>query len=158
MTGCANALRNGGNVDAERVKLLRHSVELPDGLIDNADACEAVSRAAKGQKLWPLMALGKGPAKALVGAIRLDGATVREEDIEGWRHVAAVIANTVRQREVRARWDALQKKSVPRRGTNVKSAVDLASTLVRICDNAREKSALLASIDFRCVHNRDFGQ
>ena len=54
-------------VDAERAALLKRSVELPDGLIDNADACEAVSRGAKGQKLWPLMALGKGTAKALVG-------------------------------------------------------------------------------------------
>ena len=97
-------------VDAERAQLLRRSVELPDGLIDNADACEAISRGAKGQKLWPLMALGKGAAKALVSAIRVDGAPVKEEDTEGWRHVLAVIANTVRQREVRARWDASQKK------------------------------------------------
>ena len=74
----------------ERAALLTRSVELPDGLIDNAGACDAVSRGAKGQKLWPLMALGKGTAKALVSAILLDGAPVREEDIDGWRHTAAV--------------------------------------------------------------------
>jgi hypothetical protein len=135
-----------GNVDAEWVKLLSHSVELPNGLIDNADACEAVSRAAKGQKLWPLMALGKRPAKALVGAILLDGATLGDENIEGWRHVGAVIANTVRQRQVRARWHAFAKEIGAPTGTNAKAAVDLAATLVRICDNAREKSALLASL------------
>jgi very-short-patch-repair endonuclease len=135
-----------GNVDAERVKLLSHSVELPNGLIDNADACEAVSRAAKGQKLWPLMALGKGPAKALVGAILLDGSTVGDQNIEGWRHMGAVIASAVRQGQVRARWDAFAKEIGAPTGTNVKSAVDLASTLVRICDSAREKSALLASL------------
>ncbi len=73
-------------VDAERAALLRRSVELPDGLIDNADACDAISRGAKGQKPWPLMALGKGAAKALVRAILLDGAPVKDEDIEGWRH------------------------------------------------------------------------
>jgi hypothetical protein len=79
--------------DAERAALLKRSVELPDGLIDNADACDAVSRGAKGQKLWPLMALGKGTAKALVSSILLDGAPVREGDIDGWRQTTAVIAN-----------------------------------------------------------------
>ena len=114
-------------VDAERAKLLRRSVELPDGLIDNADACDAISRAAKGQKLWPLMALGKGAAKALVSAIRMDGAPVKDEDIEGWRYVAAVIANTVRQREVRARWDAFAKEIGAPMGGYAKTAIDLAT-------------------------------
>ena len=115
-------------------------------LIDNADACDAVSRAAKGQKLWPLMALGKGTAKALVSAILVDGAPVKEEDIEGWRHAAAVIANTVRQREVRARWDAFAKEIGAPVGNNAKTAIDLAGRLIRICDDARGKSALLASL------------
>jgi hypothetical protein len=53
-------------VDVERAALLKRSVELPDGLIENTDACGAVGRGAKGQKPWPLMALGKGTAKALV--------------------------------------------------------------------------------------------
>ena len=133
-------------IDAERAKLLRRSAELPDGLIDNADACDAVSRAAKGQKLWPLMALGKGTAKALVGKILVDGAPVKEEDIECWRHAAAVIANTVRQREVRARWDAFAKEIGAPVGNNAKTAIDLAGRLIRICDDARGKSALLASL------------
>ena len=47
-------------VDAERAALLKRSVELPDGLIDNADACDAVSRGAKGQKLWPLYGARQG--------------------------------------------------------------------------------------------------
>ena len=50
------------------------------------------------------MAIGKGAAKALVGAIRLDGAPVGDE---GWRHTAAVIANANRQREVKARWASM---------------------------------------------------
>ncbi len=135
-----------GAADAERVKLLRRSVELPDGLIDNADACEAVSRAANGQKLWPLIALGKGTAKALVGAILLDGAKLSDEDIEGWRHAVAIIANTVRQRQVRARWDAFAKEIGAPAGSNAKSAFHLAARLVQICDDARGKSALLASL------------
>src|SRR5207253_7535776 len=57
-------------VDAEHAALLKRSVELPDGLIDSADACDAVSRGATREKLWSLMAFGKGSAKALVNAIR----------------------------------------------------------------------------------------
>ena len=133
-------------VDAERAALLKRSVELPDGLIDNADACDAVSRGAKGLKPWPLMALGKGAAKALVGAILLDGVPVREEDTEGWRHAVAVIANATRQREVRARWDGLATEIGAPAGDNARSAVDLAGKIFRICDDARGKSALLASL------------
>jgi very-short-patch-repair endonuclease len=133
-------------VEAERAGLLNRSVELPDGLMDNADACEAVSRGAKGQKLWPLMALRKGTAKALVGAIRLDGSPVREADIEGWRHTAAVIANSIRQRQVRARWDVFAREIGAPAGNNARTAADLAGKILRICDDARGKSALLASI------------
>jgi very-short-patch-repair endonuclease len=133
-------------VDAERAQLLRRSVELPDGFIDNADACDAVSRGAKGQKLWPLMALGKGAAKALVGAVRVDGAAPREDDSEGWRHVLAVVANTARQREMKARWDSFAKEISAPSGNNSKSAVDLAARLMRICEDARGKATLLGSL------------
>ena len=133
-------------VDGERAVLLRRSVQLPDGFIDNADARDAVSRGAKGQKLWPLMALGKGAAKALVAAILLDGAPVREEDSEGWRHVAAVIANTFRQREVRARWGAFAREIGAPAGGHAKTAVDLAGKIFRICDEARGNSSLLTAV------------
>jgi very-short-patch-repair endonuclease len=132
-------------IDTERAQLVRRSVELPDGLIDNTEAREAVSRGAKGQRLWPLMALGKGAAKALVSEIRLDGASLRDEDIEGWRHTAAVIENAMRQREVRARWDAFAREISAPAGGNAKSAIDLARRLLQICDDARGKSTLLAS-------------
>jgi hypothetical protein len=111
--------------DAERATLLKRSVQLPDGLIDRADACDAVSRGAKGEKLWPLIALGKGGAKALVASILLDGAPVREGDRDGWSHVAAVVVNTVRQREVRARWDAFAREIHAPAGSNARSAVEL---------------------------------
>ena len=126
--------------------VLKRSVELPEGLIDNDDACAAVGRGSAGQKLWPLVALGKGAAKALVGAIRLDGAHVRNEDIEGWRHVAAVIANAQRQREVRARWDAFAKEIGAPTGERAKSTADLAGKVLRIWDDARTKSTLLSSL------------
>jgi hypothetical protein len=132
--------------DTERAALLKRSVALPDGIIDDADACDAVSRGAKGQKLWPFMALGKGTAKALVGAILLDGAPVGEGDSAGWRHIAAVIANTVRRRQVRARWDAFAREIGAPTGGNAKVAADLARKILHICDDARAKFALLASV------------
>src|SRR5260221_12169887 len=92
------------------------------------------------------MAFGKGTAKALVGAILWDGAPLREEDSEGWRHDAAVVANTMRQREVRARWDAFAREINAPAGGHAKSAVDLAGKILRICDDARGKSALLVSV------------
>jgi very-short-patch-repair endonuclease len=133
-------------VDEERAALLRRSVQLPDGFIDNAYACDAVGRGAKGQKLWPLMTLGKGAAKALVAGILLDGSPVREEDSEGWCQVAAVIANTLRQREVRARWDVFAREIRAPGGGNAKTAIDLAGKILHICDDARAKSAFLASV------------
>jgi hypothetical protein len=121
-------------------------VELPDGLIDSSDACDAVSRGATRQKLWPLMTLGKGTAKALVSAIRLDGAPIKEEDTAGWRHTAAVVANGVRQREVKARWEVFAKEIGGPTAGNAKAAVDLAGTLLQISDDARGKATLLASL------------
>jgi hypothetical protein len=89
------------SIDVERAALLRRSVVLPKELIDSADAYDAIIRAASGQRLWPLITLGKGSAKSLVGSIRLDGAPVKEDDQNGWRYVAAVLANVTRQRDPR---------------------------------------------------------
>jgi hypothetical protein len=133
-------------VDAERGTLLKRSVELPAGLIESADGRDAISRAAAGQKLWPLMSLGKGTAKALVSGIRLDGAPVRENDQEGWGHIAAVIVNVVRQREIKARWDAFAREIGAPAAENAKPVVDFAGEVLRICDDARRQTALLASI------------
>ncbi len=94
------------SVNVERAALLKRSVSLPDGLLENAVAREAIGRASEGQRLWPLIALGKGAAKSLVASIQLDGASVKEDDQNGWRHVAAALANDARQREIRARWQA----------------------------------------------------
>jgi hypothetical protein len=76
----------------------------------------------------------------------LDGAAVRKEDTEGWRHTTAVIANTVRQREVKARWETFARETDVPAGADAKRAADLAGKILRICDDARRKSALLASL------------
>jgi hypothetical protein len=70
----------------ERANFLKRATEIPAEFLDNLDACEAVSRAAAGQRPWPLVAIGKGAAKALVSAIRLDGASLRDDDQGAWRH------------------------------------------------------------------------
>jgi very-short-patch-repair endonuclease len=134
------------SVDAERAALLKRSVELPSGLIESADAYEAVSRAAAGQKLWPLMTLGKGAAKALVGSIRLDGRPIKEDDQGGWHHVAAAIANAVRQREIRARWEAFAREIGAPATDNPKQVVDFARQVLLICDEARKQRALLGLV------------
>ncbi|MGO8975289.1 MAG: AAA domain-containing protein, partial [Steroidobacteraceae bacterium] len=133
-------------VDAERAALLKHSVELPAELIESIEGHAAVNRAAAGQKLWPLTAWGKGTAKALVSGIRLDGAPVKEGDQEGWRQVAAVITNVVRQREVKARWDTFAREIGAPAADNAKPLLEFAGKMLRTCDHARRQSTLLASI------------
>src|SRR5205085_10175556 len=70
-------VRESHAADKERANLLRRATEIPAGFLDNPDACEAVRRAATGQKLWPLVAIGKGQAKTLVNGVRLDGVSIR---------------------------------------------------------------------------------
>jgi len=64
----------------------------------------------------------------------------------GWRHVAAVIANIVRQREVRARWGAFVREIGAPAVDNAKPVVDFAGRIIQICDDARGRATLLASI------------
>jgi hypothetical protein len=77
------------------------------GLLDDDHAKQAISRAAAGQRLWPVVSLGKGSSKALLGEIKLQGSRVKEDDVDGWRHVAATIANFARRKEAISRWPAL---------------------------------------------------
>jgi tetratricopeptide (TPR) repeat protein/very-short-patch-repair endonuclease len=134
------------SVDSEQAALLTRSVELPTGLIESTDACEAVARASAGQRLWPLMTLGKGPAKALVNGIRLDGTTVKEGDQKSWRHVDAVIQNGVRIRQVKARWEMFANEIGAPATDNPKSIIEAAGGVLRICDDARKQAPFLGSI------------
>jgi very-short-patch-repair endonuclease len=133
------------SIEIERAQLLRRSVTLPDGFLENADAREAVGRGATGQKLWSLIAIGKGPAKALLANLRLDGAALRDDDVEGWRHIEAVLASSIRLREVRARWDSFAHEIEAPTGKEAKPAIDLAKGILQICDYARSKSGAFAS-------------
>ena len=73
-------LQEWASLDANGVELARRSVELPPELFENHDACEAVRRAAAAETAWPMLGMGKGAAKALVSNIKLDGASMWEED------------------------------------------------------------------------------
>ena len=139
-------INEAAEVDAERAGLLRRSVDFPTVILDNEEAQAAISRAVAGQKPWPLISLGKGEAKALVGAIKVDGAALRDGDTEAWRHVSTVIANALRQRQTDARWDAFAKEIGAPFGQNRNAAIEFGRTVLRICDDTRRQMPLLASV------------
>ena len=139
-------LREIGETDEERATLLKRSVDLPPGLLDNDDAKAAIGRAASGQRMWPLVSVGKGDAKALVGAIRLDGSPPKDGDAEGWKHVAAVLANAMRQRETHARWDAFARSVGIPDGGQRRTAIEFCRSMLAACDAARAQSDLLSSV------------
>ncbi|WP_426422210.1 AAA domain-containing protein [Bradyrhizobium genosp. A] len=130
----------------ERATLLRRPVEIPHGLLDDQGAIEAVERAADGQRLWPLVSFGRGAAKAHVGSIRLDGVFPKEDDQRAWRHVADVIANMLRQREARGRWEAFAQEIGAPTGSGFKTAIDLSAHVLRVCDDARKKRGILGAL------------
>jgi very-short-patch-repair endonuclease len=130
----------------ERASLLRRSTETPDGLIDSQDARDAIARGALGQRVWPLVSLGKGNAKALVNGIRLDGSPLKDDDQEGWRHVLSVLANLDRQREAKARWESFAKEIGAPVDENAKAAVDFAVHVLRVCDEGRKQRIVLGPI------------
>jgi very-short-patch-repair endonuclease len=133
-------------VAEERGKLLQRSADIPDGLLDDEDAVEAIKRGAAGQRLWPIINLGKSAAKALVVRIRLDGGVLKEDDQNAWRHVAAVLVNLIRQRETRARWDSFAREIGAPAGEHSKAAVDFAAYVLVVCDEARKQRIVLGPI------------
>jgi very-short-patch-repair endonuclease len=134
------------SLDEERVQLARRAVELPQGFLDNNDAREAVARAAAKERLWPVFAIGKGPAKALVGGIKLDGAGMREDDTEGWRHVAAVIAHVTRRQEAMARWHTFAVEVGVPSSHGPKVAIDLIRKVIHAADRAHAQRSYLSVI------------
>ena len=134
------------SLEAERVELARRSVEVPPGLFENHDAREAVLRGASAERLWPIFAVGKGTAKALVSGIKLDGAPVREDDTHGWRHVAAVIAHTTRRHEATARWQTFAVEVGVPASTSPKLTIDVARRVMSAADEAHAHTAHLSVV------------
>jgi hypothetical protein len=130
----------------ERASLLRRPAEIPQDLLDDQDGLEAIERAANGQRLWPLVGFGRGASKARVSSVRLDGASLKEDDQRAWRHVADVIANLLRQREAKARWEAFAQEVGAPTGNDLKAAIDLSAYVIGTCDDARKRRGVLGTL------------
>jgi very-short-patch-repair endonuclease len=133
-------------VDFERAQLMRRSVTIPEGLIDTPDARDAITRATSGQRLWPLVSIGKGSAKALIAEVRLNGGPIKDDDVTAWQHVQAVISNLVRQRELRAQWDAFAAEVGAPLWADAKRSIEIAKSVLKICDDARQNASSLSSL------------
>src|SRR5712671_352481 len=125
---------------------MRRSVTIAAGLIDHPDAREAIVRAASGQRLWSLMSIGKGAAKGLVAEVRINGGPVKDDDAVAWQHVQAVILNLVRQRELRAQWDAFAPEVGAPLWVNAKPSIEPAKSVLKICDDARANASSLSAV------------
>jgi very-short-patch-repair endonuclease len=139
-------VKEWASLDADRPALARRSVELPPGLLENGEAREAINRAAAGERLWPLFSTGKAAAKTLVASIRLDGTSVREGDVNAWRHVAAVVAHAARRHEITARWDSFVTEVGAPPSANSNPAIDVARQVIQAADHVFAQREFLATI------------
>jgi very-short-patch-repair endonuclease len=135
-----------GSADTERAQLMRRAVTVPEGILDNFDARDAIERAAAGQRLWSIVAIGKGEAKTLVASIRVNGGPLKDADVAIWQHVKAVIANLQRQRDLRAQWDEFATEVGCPRHVEAKTSIDLARTTLKACQAARSNAGALSSL------------
>ena len=107
LLGCCDAWRA---TEAERGRLAARAIALPAGIEADPEAREAVARAARGERLWPLLSLGHAPAKDRVAAIRIDGQPPGREP-EAWGAVADALALSAARTAVAARWRHLATES-----------------------------------------------
>jgi len=147
-------LKEWASFDAERPALSRRSVEFPPGLLENAEAREAISRAAAGERLWPLFSTGKAAAKTLVASIRLDRTSVREGDLNAWRHVAAAVAHAALRYEITARWDSFATEFGAPPSTTANNTIAVAHDAIQTADHVFALRELLATI-FGGAHSID---
>ena len=115
----------------------RRTVELPADLIEDKEAKLAVNRAASGQRLWPLLAIGKANSKGRVSKITINGFGVKEDDVEGWQHVLAVMTNVTKRHEITARWHAFAREVGAPISTTPKREIDIARAVLVAADNCR---------------------
>jgi hypothetical protein len=133
-------------LDAERAALLTHSTDFPTPLLDNEEALVAISRAARGEKPFPMLKFGAAEAKSLVASIKLDGAAIRDGDAKSWGHVAAAVASALRQRASDARWQAFVVAMGGVSGQSRDTTIGPCQLIVRACDEAYRSTDFLASI------------
>jgi very-short-patch-repair endonuclease/transcription elongation GreA/GreB family factor len=137
-------LREWAALEAESVRLARRSVELPPGISEDDQARKAIFRAAKGERLWPVFSMGKGATKTLLNAIRVDGVALREGDVDGWRHVAGMLAHTARLKKVTARWHTLAAEiGAP---TALSPTISVARSILAAADDACAQAGFLSTV------------
>jgi transcription elongation GreA/GreB family factor/very-short-patch-repair endonuclease len=139
-------MEDWASLDSERAQLAARSVELPEGLLESEDAKDAIKRAAVGERLWPVLSIGRGTAKTLVSAIKLDGAAVKDGDVQGWRHVAVMICHAARQREASSRWQTIAVEIGAPGGAQSKAAIDVARAVLRAADKVHAHRSFLSAI------------
>lgn len=73
------------SLKARQLEFTRHAFEIPRELVHDEEGREAIDRAAKGERLWPLLKLGARESKKLVDEIRIDDDAVPVEAVSLWR-------------------------------------------------------------------------
>ena len=92
-----------GELEAERGRLAGFAVALPPGIEADPEALEAVARANRGERPWPLLSLGHSAAKERFAAIRLQGRAPGRAP-EDWRAVSDALAVARARAALGARW------------------------------------------------------
>ncbi len=100
LNSCCDAWRQ---VEAERARLAGPAVELPPGILDDAEARAAIARARRGERLWPLVSLGHGAARERVAAVRVRGRAPGKSG-DDWAAVDDAVALAEARRALAARW------------------------------------------------------
>jgi very-short-patch-repair endonuclease len=131
--------------NVERALLMRRSVTLPDGLLDNQDAKDAINRAINGQRLWPRLSIGKADAKALVTDIRINGGPVTD-NVENWQHIQSYIDSAIKHRELQSQWDVFAQEVGAPSSAAAKSSIEQAKEVLQICSDARNSAASLKQL------------
>ena len=89
--------------EAERGRIAGFAVALPPGLDEDAEALDAVARASRGERPFPLLSLGHAAAKERFAAIRLAGRAPGRGP-EDWRAVSDALAVAKARAALAARW------------------------------------------------------
>ncbi len=136
-------------LDADRIAQVHFAVELPDGLLDDRDAREAIARGAAGDRLWSRLALGKAAPKALLAAIQFRGAPLKPGDTTGWAAALAHLGVADRERDLGARWKALAREMGAPSGATGLSDLRVVAEGLRLRRAARAALARLPGVEAR---------
>ena len=107
LQGCCDSFRA---IETERGRLAAFAVDLPPGIESDAEARDAIQRAARGERLWPRFSLGHSPAKDRVAEIRVRGQPPAPET-EEWQAVADALRLASDRAALAARWRHLALES-----------------------------------------------